>query len=63
MRIKKKNNQLLEVKLKQQEQEQQQQQQQQQSIKSLSQPIKNKKRYFITDNNEDYDENIDDWEN
>ena len=32
-------------------------------IKNLLRPIKNKKRYLITDDNEDYDENIDDCEN
>ena len=55
----KKKYQLLEEQLKQQ----QQQQQQQQSIKNLPWPIKNKKRYFITDDNEDYDGNIDDCKN
>ena len=37
--------------------------QQQRLIKKLPQHIKNKKRYFITDDSEDYDENIDDCEN
>ena len=37
--------------------------QQQRLIKKLPRHIKNKKRYFITDDSEDYDENIDDCEN
>ena len=37
--------------------------QQQRLIKKLPQHIKNKKRYFITDDSEDYDENIDDCKN
>ena len=32
-------------------------------IKKLPRHIKNKKRYFITDDSEDYDENIDDCKN
>ena len=32
-------------------------------IKKLPRHIKNKKRYFITDDSEDYDENIDDSKN
>ena len=53
----KKKNQQFEEQLKQQ------QQQQQRSIKKLPRRIKNKKCYFITEDSEDYDENIDDCEN
>ena len=54
--LKKKNQQF-------EEQLKQQQQQQQRSIKKLPRRIKNKKCYFITEDSEDYDENIDDCEN
>ena len=54
--LKKKNQQF-------EEQLKQQQQQQQRSIKKLPRHIKNKKCYFITEDSEDYDENIDDCEN
>ena len=49
--------------LEEQLKQKQQQQQQQQLIKKLPQHIKNKKHYFITDDSEDSDKNIDGCEN
>ena len=53
----------LKKKYQQFEEQLKQQQQQQRLIKKLLRHIKNKKCYFITDNSEDYDENINDCEN